>query len=143
MEKNIMTKNRSICHLIIVIYFAFSKACPSSPTSPNRLDSTTKGNNTVQFQKVTCHCRFLVPGNTQKILTEIWHHFWLNTKFWQSFDRLHSFWWIFVHVLQLHEQISGSLHVTFWNWTVLFPLVVESNQFGEVGEDEHALEKAK
>ena len=24
------------------------------------------------------HCRFLVPGNTQKILTEIWHHFWLK-----------------------------------------------------------------
>ena len=25
---------------------------------------------------VTVHCRFLVPGNTQKILTEIWHLFW-------------------------------------------------------------------
>ena len=25
-----------------------------------------------------CHCRFLVPDNTQKILTEIWHHFWLK-----------------------------------------------------------------
>ena len=24
------------------------------------------------------HCRFLVPDNTQKILTEIWHHFWLK-----------------------------------------------------------------
>ena len=24
------------------------------------------------------HCRFLVPGNTQKILTKIWHHFWLK-----------------------------------------------------------------
>ena len=23
-------------------------------------------------------CRFLVPGNTQKNLTEIWHHFWLK-----------------------------------------------------------------
>ena len=22
------------------------------------------------------HCRFLMPGNTQKILTEIWHQFW-------------------------------------------------------------------
>ena len=22
------------------------------------------------------HCRFLVPGNAQKILTEIWHQFW-------------------------------------------------------------------
>ena len=24
------------------------------------------------------HCRFLVPGNTKKILTEICHHFWLK-----------------------------------------------------------------
>ena len=24
------------------------------------------------------HCRFLVPDNTQKILTEFWHHFWLK-----------------------------------------------------------------
>ena len=24
------------------------------------------------------HCRFLVPGNTQEILTKIWHHFWLK-----------------------------------------------------------------
>ena len=23
-------------------------------------------------------CRCLVPDNTQKILTEIWHHFWLK-----------------------------------------------------------------
>jgi hypothetical protein len=23
-------------------------------------------------------CRFLVPDNTRKILTEIWHHFWLK-----------------------------------------------------------------
>ena len=22
------------------------------------------------------HCGFQVPGNTQKILTEIWHQFW-------------------------------------------------------------------
>ena len=31
-------------------------------------------------QKLTCtfHWRFLVPGNTQKILAEIWHHFWLK-----------------------------------------------------------------
>ena len=28
--------------------------------------------------KLTPHCRFLVPGNTQKILMEIWHHFWLK-----------------------------------------------------------------
>ena len=27
---------------------------------------------------VWLHCRFLVPGNTQKTLTEIWHHFWLK-----------------------------------------------------------------
>ena len=27
---------------------------------------------------VAKHCRFLVPGNTQKILTEIWNHFWLK-----------------------------------------------------------------
>ena len=26
----------------------------------------------------TVHCRFLVPGNTQKIHMEIWHHFWLK-----------------------------------------------------------------
>ena len=24
------------------------------------------------------HCRFLMPDNTQIILTEIWHHFWLK-----------------------------------------------------------------
>ena len=24
------------------------------------------------------HCRFLVPANTHKILTEIWHHYWLK-----------------------------------------------------------------
>ena len=24
------------------------------------------------------HCRFLVPDNTQKILTELGHHFWLK-----------------------------------------------------------------
>ena len=29
-------------------------------------------------QPQALHCRFLVPGNTQKILTEIWHHFWLK-----------------------------------------------------------------
>ena len=27
---------------------------------------------------ITTHCRFLLPDNTQKILTEIWHHFWLK-----------------------------------------------------------------
>ena len=26
--------------------------------------------------KFITHCRFLLPGNTQKILTEIWHQFW-------------------------------------------------------------------
>ena len=26
----------------------------------------------------TFHCRFLVPRNTQKILTKIWLHFWLK-----------------------------------------------------------------
>ena len=26
----------------------------------------------------TLHCRFLVPDNTQKNLTEIWHNFWLK-----------------------------------------------------------------
>ena len=30
------------------------------------------------FKFVLKHCRFLVPGNTQKIRTEIWHHFWLK-----------------------------------------------------------------
>ena len=29
-------------------------------------------------QPQALHCRYLVPGNTQKILTEIWHHFWLK-----------------------------------------------------------------
>ena len=28
--------------------------------------------------KMVDHCRFLVPDNTRKILTEIWHHFWLK-----------------------------------------------------------------
>ena len=27
---------------------------------------------------LTLPCRFLVPDNTQKNLTEIWHHFWLK-----------------------------------------------------------------
>ena len=30
---------------------------------------------TVKILLITCHCRFLVPCNTQKILTKIWHHF--------------------------------------------------------------------
>ena len=31
--------------------------------------------------QVSSHCRFLVPGNTQKILMEIWHHFWLKKRY--------------------------------------------------------------
>ena len=27
---------------------------------------------------IVLHSRFLVPDNTQKILTEIWHHFWIK-----------------------------------------------------------------
>ena len=40
----------------------------------------TENNFKQQMQQniITIHCRFLVPGNTQKILTEIWHHFWLK-----------------------------------------------------------------
>ena len=34
--------------------------------------------NQVKCTKEYTHCRFLVPDNTQKILTEIWHHFWLK-----------------------------------------------------------------
>ena len=30
------------------------------------------------LESLGSHCRFLVPDNTQKILTEIWHHFWLE-----------------------------------------------------------------
>ena len=32
----------------------------------------------VQLLLKVVHCRFLVPDNTQKILTEIWQHFWLE-----------------------------------------------------------------
>ena len=42
------------------------------------------------------HCRFLVPGNTQKILTEIWHHFWLKM------------------------MMKSGLKNIFWNSTVAF-----------------------
>ena len=30
------------------------------------------------LKKKSKHCRFLVPGNIQTILSEIWHHFWLK-----------------------------------------------------------------
>ena len=66
-----MAKTNSVCLLIIVIYFAFSKACPSSS---NRLDSTTKGNNTVQFQKVKSGCQKCVHATAkreQKILKKL------------------------------------------------------------------------
>ena len=32
----------------------------------------------VQNTQIINHCSFLVPDNTQKILMEIWHHFWLK-----------------------------------------------------------------
>ena len=64
-----MAKTNSVCLLIIVIYFAFSKACSSS-----RLDSTTKGNNTIQFQKVKSGCQKCVHATAkreQKILKKL------------------------------------------------------------------------
>ena len=59
-----MRKTKSVCLLIIVIYFVFSKACPSSP---NRLDSTTKGNNTVQFQIVKSGCQKCVLTTAKRV----------------------------------------------------------------------------
>ena len=39
------------------------------------------------FQAHPLHCRFLVPGYTQKILTEIWHHFWLKMMVKSGFEK--------------------------------------------------------
>ena len=41
------------------------------------------------------HCRFLVPDNTQKILTEIWHNFWLKNddEKWSRKNYFEIPWW--------------------------------------------------
>ena len=41
--------------------------------------SRVKWDNSQNSTQKMRHCRFLVPDNTQKILTEIWHHFWLKS----------------------------------------------------------------
>ena len=49
---------------------------------PDNFKYASKGRNMITpkkwFMTRHCSCRLLVPGNTQKILTEIWHHFWLK-----------------------------------------------------------------
>jgi hypothetical protein len=50
---------------------------PRINTSKNKIFAVVLGDNLLS-QIVTCHCSFLVPGNTQEILTEILHHFWLK-----------------------------------------------------------------
>ena len=42
----------------------------------------------VKEETFTFHCRFLVPGNTQKILTEIWQHFWLKMMVKSGLEKL-------------------------------------------------------
>ena len=41
--------------------------------SPGFLKKPQKFETSLTWFDITEHCRFLVPGNTQKILTEIWH----------------------------------------------------------------------
>ena len=46
------------------------------------------------------HCRFLVPGNTQKILTDIWHHFWLKMMVKSALEKI---------ILKLHGGLQRYL----------------------------------
>ena len=44
------------------------------------------------------HCRFLVPGITQKILTEIWHHFWLKMMIKSGLEK---------NILKFHQPLQS------------------------------------
>ena len=89
------------------------------------------------------HCRFLVPDSTQKILTEIWHHFWVKGSRKKYFQ---FSWWPSEIPTNLSGQFSLSgqifLHwaaatlkaiVEFWNifsrplFTIIFKPKMVSN----------------
>ena len=47
---------------------------------------------------ITIHYRFLVPDNTQKILTEIWHHFWLKMMMKNGLEKI---------ILKFHDGLQS------------------------------------
>ena len=78
------------------------------------------------------HCRFLVPDNTQKILTEIWHHFWLKNdgEKWSRKKYFKIPWWPSEVLLssaknlprkaELAWQVSRYLWRPQWNFKIIF-----------------------
>ena len=71
----------------------------------------------INFLHNSYHCRLLVPGNTRKIPTEIWHHFGLKNdgEKWSRKNYFEIPWWPSEIPANLPGQFSLSWQI-FLHW---------------------------